>query len=99
MDEKQSTPPAAPNAKTRYWLRVIGLAVFAVVISIVVSVVAQSLKWPHPEAISFGAFITLIPILQAVADRRRVRNWPVRLLASLGMGLVAGLIYALWLER
>ena len=84
--------------RQRYWLRLIGLVAFAVVVSIVVSAVAQSLRWPHPEAISFGAFISLIPILQAVADRRRVRNWPLRLAASVGIGLAGGLIYVLWIE-
>jgi len=99
MDEKQSTPSATPNPKTRYWLRTIGLAVFAVIVSIVVSAVAQSLQLPHPESIAFGVFIFLIPILQAAADRRRVRNWPLRLVASLAGGLVAGVIFALWIEK
>ena len=83
----------------RYWLRTAGFAVFAVVVSIIVSAIAQNRRWPHPESIAFGTFIFLIPILQAAADRRRVTNWPLRVVASIGLGLVGGLIYAFFIER
>ena len=83
----------------RYWLRTAGLAAFAVLVSIVVSAIAQNRRWPHPESIAFGAFIFLLPVLQAAADRRRVTNWPLRLVASVGLGLVAGLLYAFVVER
>jgi len=83
----------------RYWLRTAGLAVLAVVVSIIVSAIAQNRRWPHPESIAFGTFIFLIPVLKAAADRRRVTNWPLRVLASVRLGLVAGLLYAFFVER
>ncbi|HJP59329.1 MAG TPA: hypothetical protein VJ865_05005 [Gemmatimonadaceae bacterium] len=67
---------------------------FAALVSVGVSAVARNRLWPHPESIAFGVFLFLIPVLQSVADRRRVRNWPLRLVASLAGAIVGGLIYA-----
>lgn len=99
MDEQRPASSAPPNPKTRYWLRTAAVAVFAVVVSIVVSVVCQSLQWRYPESIALGVFVFLIPILQSVADRRRVRNWPARLAGSVAVGVIGGLLYALVVER
>jgi hypothetical protein len=73
--------------------------VFAVFVSIAVSVIGHNQLWRHPESIAFAVFLFLIPILQSVADRRRVRNWPLRLAASIGAGVIGGFVYATFIER
>jgi peptidoglycan/LPS O-acetylase OafA/YrhL len=99
MDEQQPKPAVTPHPKMRYWLRTAAVAVLAVIVSVVVSAVAQNQRWPHPESIAFAAFAFLIPILQSVADRRRVRNWPARLAGSVALGVIGGFLYALVVER
>ena len=83
----------------RYWLRTAGTAVFAVFVSVVVSVIGTNQAWKHPESIAFGVFLFLIPILQSVADRRLVRSWPLRLAASVVAGVIGGFLYAAFIER
>jgi hypothetical protein len=73
--------------------------VFAVLVSGGVSTVARNQLWPHPESIALGVFLFLIPVLQSIVDRRRVRNWPLRLGGSIAVGIIGGLIYALIVER
>ena len=91
----QVTPQTKPsNWSRRYWLRTAATAVFAALVSVAVSAIARNQLWPHPESIAFGVFLFLIPVLQSVADRRRVQNWPLRLAASLAGGIIGGLIYA-----
>ncbi|HEY4735199.1 MAG: hypothetical protein ACJ79J_01620 [Gemmatimonadaceae bacterium] len=98
MDNQPSPQPSTSAPRRRYWLRTAAAAVFAVFVSIVVSAVGQSEAWPHSESIAFGVFLFLIPILQSVADRRRVRNWPLRLAASVVAGFVGGVVYAMWIQ-
>ena len=99
LDTQQSTPATAPPRRWHYWLRTAGAAVVAVLASVGVSAVAQSRLWPHPDAIAFGVFLSLIPLLHPIADRRRVRSWPLRLLGSVVTGMIGGFLYVLLLER
>jgi hypothetical protein len=98
-DSQQSAPATTSPRRWHYWLRTVGAAVVAVLASVGVSAVAQSRLWPHPEAIAFGVFLSLIPLLQPIADRRRVRSWPLRLLGSVVIGVIGGFLYVLLLER
>jgi cytochrome bd-type quinol oxidase subunit 2 len=99
MDSQPSAPPPPSTERRRYWLRTAAVAVFAVFVSVVVSAIGRSELWKHPESIAFAVFLFLIPILQSVADRRRVRNWPLRLTVSLVAGVIGGFVYALFIER
>jgi peptidoglycan/LPS O-acetylase OafA/YrhL len=98
MDSSSSPPPAKSTQRRRYWLRTVAAAVFAVFVSGAVSAIGRSQLWPHPESIAFAVFLFLIPILQATADRRRVKNWPLRLAASVVVGVIGGVVYALFIE-
>ena len=94
--DSQPTPPSAASTQRRlYWLRTAAAAVLAVFVSIGVSAVGHSQSWPYSESIAFAVFLFLIPILQSLADRRRVRSWPVRLAASVVAGVIGGFIHAM----
>jgi uncharacterized membrane protein YfcA len=99
MDTQPPAPTTAPGRSRRYWLRTAVAAVFAVFVSISVSAIGRSQLWPHPESIAFGVFLFLIPILQSVADRRRVRSWPLLLAMSVFIGAIGGFFHALVIER
>mgnify|MGYP001065353422 CR=1 FL=1 len=98
-DTQQSAPGTTPPRRWHYWLRTAGTAVIAALASVGVSAVAQSRLWSHPDAIAFGVFLFLIPLLHPFADRRRVRSWPLRFFGSAVVGVVGGFVYAFLMER
>lgn len=98
-DTDWATATAQPHSRRSYWFRIAAAAVFAVFVSIGVSAVGRSRLWPHAESIAFAVFVFLIPILQSIADRRRVRNWPLLFAVAAVFGAIGGFVHAIFIER
>jgi hypothetical protein len=59
------TVPRASSSPTRYyWPRTVAAAFFAGLMSLGVSFLGRSAAWSYSQAIAFGTFLFLIPVLE-----------------------------------
>jgi|SRR6266436_2423545 len=97
------TQDAAPGTSSKpnryYWLRLVGAAFVALLVSIIVSTVAHKEGWPYPRSIAFASFVSLIPVLQPTFNNQRIRSWASRLSLGVVFGLIGGLVHAFVLNQ
>jgi hypothetical protein len=95
--EASSSSSSTPSRY--YWLRSVGAAFVAGLISVGVSILGRQQAWPHSQSIAFASFLFLIPPLQSLFQSQRFPNWPRRLGLGVIFGFIGGLVHAFVLDR
>ena len=95
MVNREAAPSTSAAPGRYHWLRTIGAAFVAVLISSGVSFTGRSEAWPNWQAIGFASFLFQIPILQSFVSGQRAQRWTRDIAVGLIFGLIGGLVYTL----